>query len=78
MCVFVYMHRLDGCSQYLAARELSQVRFELLADHRIDSHQTEHAGLANTTLCVVIALQTYKESSGTTAQQEHANISAGK
>lgn len=44
-------------SRYLAARELCQVGFEILANHRVDSHQTEHAGLANAALCVVIALR---------------------
>lgn len=32
--------------------------FELFSNHGVDGHQTEHAGLANTTLRVVIALGT--------------------
>lgn len=43
---------------YLATRELGQVWLQLLTNHRVDGHQTEHAGLANATLCVIIALQT--------------------
>lgn len=62
------MHRLGGCSQYLAARELCQVRFELLADHGVNGHQTEHAGLTNAALCVVIALERHNESSHTHTQ----------
>lgn len=44
-------------TRYLAARELRQVGFEVLSNHRVDGNQTEHAGLANAALRVVIALQ---------------------
>lgn len=37
---------------------------EVLANHGVDSHQTEHAGLANAALCVVIALRRDEAASG--------------
>ena len=61
-------------SQYLAARELCQVGFEILANHRVDSHQTEHAGLANAALCVVIALRRDKTASGIACTQTCTHI----
>lgn len=39
---------------------------ELLTDDRVDGHQAEDTGLANTTFCVVIALQTDREIDGNT------------
>lgn len=53
----MHVERLAGDGQYLASRKLCQVGFELLTNHRVDSHQTEHTGLANAALCVVIALR---------------------
>ena len=50
---------------YLTARQLRQVGLELLTDHRVDGHQAEHTGLANTALCVVVALQADREKSVT-------------
>lgn len=58
------MERLAADGQYLASRKLCQVGFELLTNHRVDSHQTEHTGLANAALCVVIALRRDRGASG--------------
>lgn len=44
-------------SAYLAACQLSQVRLQLLSDHRVDGDQAEDAGLPHTALCVVVALK---------------------
>lgn len=42
---------------YLAARQLSQVRLQLLPDHSVDGHQAEDAGLPHAALSVVVALK---------------------
>lgn len=43
-------------SGYLAARELAEVRFEVLSDHCVNGHQAEHASFPHTALRVVITL----------------------
>lgn len=50
---------------YLAACKLCQVGLQVLANHRVDGHETEHASLANAALGVVIALRGRKAASGT-------------
>lgn len=65
------MERLAGDGQYLASRKLCQVGFELLTNHRVDSHQTEHTGLANAALCVVIALRRDRGASGIKGAYTH-------
>lgn len=47
--------------KYLAAGQLSQVRLQLLSDHRVDGHQAEDAGLPHAALSVVVALKQQKE-----------------
>lgn len=73
----VYMKRLVGGNEYLAARELCQVGFQLFANHRVDSHQTEHAGLANAALCVVIALRRNEAASGTACAHTYTGTHEG-
>ena len=48
--------------------------FEILANHGVDSHETEHAGLANAALCVVIALRRDEAASGTARTQTCTHI----
>lgn len=66
--------RENKTPRYLAARELRQVGFEVLANHRVDGNQTEHAGLANAALRVVIALQ--GERAGSIRRGAHAGVHA--